>query len=114
VLAAVGLYAVVSYSVAQRTNEIGIRMALGAQARDILYLVMVQAAKVIVIGVSIGLVLAYFGTRLMSKILFGVGTTDALTFVGVPLFLTLTVLIACYIPARRAAKVDPLLALRHE
>jgi len=114
VLAAVGLYAVVSYSVAQRTNEIGIRMALGAQARDILYLVMVQAAKVIVIGVSIGLALAYFGTRLMSKILFGVGTTDALTFVGVPLFLTLTVLIACYIPARRAAKVDPLLALRRE
>jgi len=113
-LTAVGLYAVVSYSVAQRTNEIGIRMALGAQARHILYLVLAQAAKVILIGVSIGLALAYLATRLMAKILFGVGATDSLTFVAVPLFLGLTALLACYVPARRATRVNPLLALRRE
>jgi len=114
VLAAVGLYAVVSYSVVQRTNEIGIRMALGAQTRDVLYLIMKQALIMLLVGISIGLISAYFGTRLMSSILFGVAATDAVTFVGIPLFLALIALVACYVPARRATKLDPLLALRRE
>ncbi|HEY8411990.1 MAG TPA: ABC transporter permease [Pyrinomonadaceae bacterium] len=114
VLAAVGLYAVVSYSVVQRTNEIGIRMALGAQTRDVLRLMMAQGMWLILIGIAIGLVAAYAGARLMASILFGVGTNDLVTFVGVPLFLIVIALIACYVPSRRATKVDPLVALRGE
>ncbi|HSE17878.1 MAG TPA: ABC transporter permease [Pyrinomonadaceae bacterium] len=114
VLSAVGLYAVVSYSVVQRTNEIGIRMALGAQRRDVLYLIMKQALAMLIVGISIGLVAAYFGARLMTSILFGIAATDAVTFVGIPLLLTLIALVACYVPARRATKLDPLLALRRQ
>jgi ABC-type antimicrobial peptide transport system permease subunit len=113
-LAAVGLYGVTAYTVAQRTNEIGIRMALGAQTRDVLRLMMAQGMWLILIGIAIGLVAAYAGARLMASILFGVGTNDLLTFVGVPLFLIVIALIACYVPSRRATKVDPLVALRGE
>ena len=114
VLATVGLYAVVAYSVVQRRNEIGIRMALGAQTRDVLRLMLRQGMWLTIIGVLIGLVGAYIGTRLMSSILFGIQTTDVVTFVGVPLFLIFVAVVACYLPSLRATKVDPLVALRGE
>ena len=114
VIAAVGIYGIMAHSVAQRTQEIGLRMALGAQVRDVLKMVLRSGMMLALIGIGIGLVGAFFLTRLMRTLLFGVTPTDALTFASVAVILFVVALLACYIPARRAAKVDPLIALRYE
>ena len=113
-LAALGIYGVMTYTTAQRTRELGIRLALGAQARDVLTLVAVQGMKLAFIGVALGMLGSFALTRLMKSLLFGVGPTDPATFSLVPLLLVVVTLVACYIPARRATKVDPLIALRSE
>lgn len=113
-LAAIGIYGVISYSVAQRTREVGIRMALGAKTSDVLNLVIRDGLKLVLIGIGVGLAGALLLTRLMATLLFGVTATDAVTYVTVSLTLIIVALIACCIPARRATKVDPLIALRFE
>ncbi len=114
VLAAIGIYGVMAYGVSQRTHEIGLRMALGAQSRDVLKLVVKQGLALATAGVAIGLIASFALTRLMKNLLFGVGPRDPLTFTLIALTLTIVALLACWIPARRAANMDPMVALRHD
>jgi len=114
ILAAVGIYGVMAYSVSQRTHEIGIRLALGATARDVLRLVVGQGMLLAIVGVIIGLAASFGVTRWISTMLFGVSTTDVAIFSAIPLLLAAVALVACLVPARRATKVDPIVALRCE
>jgi putative ABC transport system permease protein len=108
------MYGVISYTVAQRTQEIGIRMALGAERRNVFGMVLGQGARVAGLGIGIGLITAFGATRLMANFLYGVQPTDPLTFTAVSLLLVGIALLACYLPARRATRVDPIVALRYE
>ena len=114
VLAVAGIYGTMSYAVAQRTREVGIRVALGAQRGDVLKLVVGEGMKLIVAGIGVGLLGAFLLTRWMRSLLFAVSASDPLTFVVITLLLMMVALFACWLPARRATKVDPLVALRYE
>jgi len=113
-LSAIGIYGITSYTVAQRTHEIGIRLALGAQLSDVLKLVLSHGLKLTIIGAAIGILGAFIATRAITSVLYGVSPTDPLTFVVVGGLLVGVALIACYVPSRRATRVDPLVALRNE
>ena len=112
ILSAVGLYGVTAYAVIQRTRELGIRLALGAQPGDVLRIVVGQGARLVAIGLAIGTLASLALTRLMATLLFGVSSRDPATFAGVGVLLAVVSLVACYIPARRAMRVDPVVALR--
>jgi putative ABC transport system permease protein len=114
VLAVVGVFSMVSYAAAQRTHEIGIRMALGAEPRDILKMVMRQSAIVVGAGLLVGLAVAFVGTSAIANFIVGIKPTDPITFITVAAGLTFVALVACWIPARRATRVSPLVALRHD
>ena len=114
ILAVVGVYSVVSYAAAQRTHEIGIRMALGATPQDILRMVLRQSVVIVGVGLAVGVAAAFAGTRAIASFIVGVRPTDAATFVTVVVLLAVIALIACWIPARRATRVNPLVALRYE
>ncbi|TFG37752.1 MAG: FtsX-like permease family protein [Candidatus Aminicenantes bacterium] len=113
-LSGIGIYGILAYTVTQRSREIGVRRALGAERNDILGMVLKQGLLLTVIGVAIGWVGAYAATRLLKSLLFGVEPRDPLTFAIIPLILGLVALVACYLPARRATRVDPMIALRYE
>jgi putative ABC transport system permease protein len=113
-LAVVGIYGVMSYAITQRTNEIGIRVALGAQHRNILWLILGQGLRLALVGGTLGIAASFALTRYMSHLLFGIGPRDPQTFVAIPFALLAVALLACYIPARRATRVDPIVALRYE
>jgi putative ABC transport system permease protein len=114
VLSAVGIYGVMSYTVRQRTHEVGIRMALGAQRSEIVRMVTGNGAKLALLGIGVGIGAAAVATRLMTSLLFSVAATDPLTFVAVSLLLAAVTLLASYVPARRAAATDPMTALRYD
>jgi putative ABC transport system permease protein len=114
ILAAIGIYGVISFSVTQRTREIGVRMALGARAEDVLAMVVQQGIAPALTGVVVGLIGALITTRIMKSMLFGVTATDPITFIVVPLVLGVVAFAACWLPARRATKVNPMVALRSE
>ena len=113
-LAGVGVYGVMSYSLSQRTRELGVRMALGAEARDVLGMVLRHGVGLASIGIGLGLVAAFGLSRFLGSMLYGISPTDPVTLAGISIFMLLVVLAACYIPARRATRIDPMTALRFE
>jgi len=113
-LAGIGIYGIVAYSVTERTHEIGVRLALGAQRRDVMAMIVAQGMVMAVIGAAVGVVAALLLTRVMSSLLFGVSAADPVTFAAIPVLLGAVAFVACWVPARRATRVDPLVALRTE